>query len=160
NYQIKIPDSVDEMTASVRPTDPQFSEQWALFNDGQKGGKQGADISATLAWVKTTGTQDGVVAVLDSGVDYTHEDLAPNMWTRPASMQPYQDSDLGVIDDVHGFNAIDNAADPMDENGHGTHCAGIIGAEGENDIGIAGVNWKVRIMPLKFMNAGGFGTTK
>jgi len=98
--------------------------------------------------------------VLDSGVDYTHEDLIKNMWMRPNTMAPYQDEELGTIDDEYGFNAIDSAADPMDENGHGTHCAGIIGAEGENDIGIAGVNWKVKIMPLKFMNAGGFGTTK
>ena len=101
-----------------------------------------------------------VVAVLDSGVDYTHEDLAQNMWMRPASMDPYQDNELGTIDDLNGYNAIDSASDPMDDNGHGTHCAGIIGAEGENDLGIAGVNWKVQIMPLKFMNAGGFGTTK
>jgi thermitase len=165
NYEIKIPDSVDEteivgIKASIRPRDPQFGEQWALLNEGQRGGKQGADIDATAAWTVTTGSEDVVVAVLDSGVDYTHEDLAPNMWTRPASMSPYQDGELGVIDDVHGFNAIDNASDPMDENGHGTHCAGIIGAEGGNDFGIAGVNWKVRIMPLKFMNAGGYGTTK
>ena len=75
-------------------------------------------------------------------------------------MAPYHDNELGTIDDEHGFNAIDNASDPMDENGHGTHCAGIIGAEGGNNLGITGVNWKVRIMPLKFMNAGGFGTTK
>lgn len=168
NYEIKIPDAVetdetDEIVgikATIRPRDPQFGEQWALLNEGQRGGKQGADIGATTAWTVTTGSQDVVVAVLDSGVDYMHEDLAPNMWKRPASMEPYQDGELGTIDDVDGFNAIDNASDPMDENGHGTHCAGIIGAEGGNDLGIAGVNWKVRIMPLKFMNAGGFGTTK
>ncbi len=75
-------------------------------------------------------------------------------------MEAYQDAQLGSVDDEYGFNAIENASDPMDDNGHGTHCAGIIGAEGENDLGIAGVNWKVRIMPLKFMNAGGSGTTK
>jgi subtilisin family serine protease len=144
----------------VLPRDPQFNEQWALANSGQRGGKQGADISATLAWATTVGSEDVVVAVLDSGVDYTHEDLIKNMWMRPNPMAPYQDEELGTIDDEYGFNAIDSAADPMDENGHGTHCAGIIGAEGENDIGIAGVNWKVKIMPLKFMNAGGFGTTK
>ncbi len=160
NYEIRIPDSVDEVGAAVRPQDPQFGEQWALLNEGQRGGKQGADINATAAWALTTGSDDVVVAVLDSGVDYTHEDLAPNMWMRPASVAPYRDDELGVVDDVHGFNAIDNDSDPMDQNGHGTHCAGIIGAEGENDIGIAGVNWKVRIMPLKFMNAGGYGTTK
>ncbi|HET9525811.1 MAG TPA: S8 family peptidase [Pyrinomonadaceae bacterium] len=160
NYEIRIPDSFDSPLVPVLPHDPQFGEQWALANSGQRGGKEGADISATLAWATTTGSEDLVVAVLDSGVDYNHEDLKPNMWTRPASMEAYQDDDLGTIDDERGFNAIDNASDPMDQNGHGTHCAGIIGAEGENNIGIAGVNWKVRIMPLKFMNAGGFGTTK
>jgi subtilisin family serine protease len=82
------------------------------------------------------------------------------MWVRPATMAPYHDNELGTIDDLNGFNAIDSAADPMDDNGHGTHCAGIIGAEGENNIGIAGVNWKVQIMPLKFLNAGGSGSTK
>lgn len=160
NYEIRIPDSFDSPLVPVLPHDPQFGEQWALANSGQRGGKEGADISATLAWATTTGSENLVVAVLDSGVDYNHEDLKPNMWTRPASMEAYQDDDLGTIDDERGFNAIDNASDPMDQNGHGTHCAGIIGAEGENNIGIAGVNWKVRIMPLKFMNAGGFGTTK
>jgi subtilisin family serine protease len=160
NYEIQIPDSFDSSLVPVLPHDPQFGEQWALANSGQRGGKEGADISATLAWATTTGSEELVVAVLDSGVDYNHEDLRPNMWTRPASMEAYQDAELGSVDDERGFNALDNASDPMDENGHGTHCAGIIGAEGENNIGIAGVNWKVRIMPLKFMNAGGFGTTK
>jgi subtilisin family serine protease len=156
NFEIEL----DATYGPVLPRDPQFNEQWALANSGQRGGKQGADISATLAWATTVGSEDVVVAVLDSGVDYTHEDLIKNMWMRPNTMAPYQDEELGTIDDEYGFNAIDSAADPMDENGHGTHCAGIIGAEGENDIGIAGVNWKVKIMPLKFMNAGGFGTTK
>jgi subtilisin family serine protease len=160
NYEIRLIDAVDSTLVPVRPRDPQFDEQWALANSGQRGGKEGADISAMLAWATSTGAEDVVVAVLDSGVDYNHEDLAPNMWKRPASMAPYLDTELGSVDDEHGFNAIENASDPMDENGHGTHCAGIIGAEGENDIGIAGVNWKVRIMPLKFMNAGGFGSTK
>jgi subtilisin family serine protease len=159
NFEIEL-DAVEGPLEPVLPHDPQFTDQWALSNSGQRGGKQGADISATLAWATTTGTDKVVVAVLDSGVDYTHEDLIRNMWMRPATMAPYHDDELGTIDDEHGFNAIDSATDPMDENGHGTHCAGIIGAEGENDIGIAGVNWKVQIMPLKFMNAGGFGTTK
>ena len=160
NFEIKIPDAVDNALEPLLPNDPQFNDQWALANSGQRGGTQGADISATLAWATTTGTRDVVVAVLDSGVDYRHEDLEPNMWTRPASIDPYEDADLGIVDDVYGFNAIENASDPMDEHGHGTHCAGIIGAEGQNGIGISGVNWQVRIMPLKFMNAGGYGTTK
>jgi subtilisin family serine protease len=159
NYDIEL-DEMDSGLAPVLPHDPQFTDQWALANSGQRGGKQGADISATLAWSITTGSDKVVVAVLDSGVDYTHEDLIQNMWMRPANLAPYQDNELGTMDDEHGFNAIDSASDPMDENGHGTHCAGIIGAEGENNVGIAGVNWKVQIMPLKFMNAGGFGTTK
>jgi subtilisin family serine protease len=161
NYEINLDESDAEgPLVPVLPHDPQFEEQWALSNSGQRGGKKGADISATLAWAKTTGSENVVVAVLDTGVDYTHEDLAANMWTRPDSLAPYHDKELGTIDDVNGFNAIDNASDPMDDNGHGTHCAGIVGAEGENDLGIAGVNWKVQIMPLKFMNAGGSGTTK
>lgn len=159
NYEIKL-DENEGPLVPVLPHDPQFEDQWALANSGQRGGKKGADISATLAWSTTTGSEDVVVAVLDTGVDYTHEDLAGNMWTRPDTLAPYHDNELGTIDDVNGFNAIDNASDPMDDNGHGTHCAGIIGAEGENDLGIAGVNWKVQIMPLKFMNAGGSGTTK
>jgi len=153
--------SADDVSASsVTPRDPRFSEQWALSNDGSRGGTKGADISATKAWSVTTGSDKVVVAVLDSGVDYTHSDLASNIWVRPNSVKPYEDKELGTIQDLHGYNAIENSADPMDENGHGTHCAGIIGAEGGNDIGIAGVNWKVQIMPLKFMNAGGYGTTK
>jgi thermitase len=159
NYEINL-EAAEAPLVPVLPRDPQFTDQWALANSGQRGGKEGADISATLAWSITTGSDKVVVAVLDSGVDYTHEDLAQNMWVRPSSMAPYSDNELGTVDDLNGYNAIDSASDPMDENGHGTHCAGIIGAVGENDLGIAGVNWKVQIMPLKFMNAGGFGTTK
>ena len=159
NFDIEL-DAIEGALPPIHPSDPRFDDQWALANSGQRGGKQGADISAMHAWLTTTGSDKVVVAVLDSGVDYTHEDLAPNMWKRPASIDPYHDDQLGTVDDEDGFNAIDNASDPMDENGHGTHCAGIIGAEGGNNIGITGVNWKVRIMPLKFMNSGGFGTTK
>ncbi len=147
-------------TRHRHPNDPRFMEQWALANDGRDGGKEGADIHALQAWATTTGSESVVVAVLDSGVDYTHSDLVNNIWTRPANINQYEDRELGSIEDVHGYNAIENTGDPMDDNGHGTHCAGIIGAEGGNEIGISGVNWKVAIMPLKFMNAGGFGTTK
>lgn len=144
----------------VHPNDARFAEQWALDNHAQNGGKEGADIGALRAWVQTTGDDDIVVAVLDSGVDYTHSDLQNNIWVRPDNINQYEDRELGSIEDVHGYNAIENTGDPMDDNGHGTHCAGIIGAEGGNEIGISGVNWKVKIMPLKFMNAGGFGTSK
>ena len=160
NFEISLEEEAGGPLVPILPRDPQFNDQWALANSGQRGGKKGADISATLAWATSTGSEDVVIAVLDTGVDYNHEDLATNMWTRPANMAPYEDRELGTVDDLTGFNAIDNESDPLDDNGHGTHCAGIIGAEGENDLGIAGVNWKVKIMPLKFMNAGGFGSTK
>jgi thermitase len=144
---------------SESPNDPRFHEQWALHNGGDKGGKEHADIAALDAWQATKGSQDVVVAVLDSGVDFTHIDLRENMWFRPDNIPQYTDNELGTINDLNGYNGTDAIADPMDDNGHGTHCAGIIGAEGDNGEGIAGINWQVRIMPLKFMGRGGFGTT-
>jgi subtilisin family serine protease len=158
-FDIKL-DEAGESFTPVVPNDPRFSEQWALSNDGQNGGKADADISALRAWATTKGSDKVVVAVLDSGVDYKHPDLENNIWKRPENIMAYRDNDLGEIDDLHGYNAIDNDGDPMDENGHGTHCAGIIGAEGGNNEGITGVNWTVQIMPLKFMDASGSGTTK
>lgn len=146
--------------ASAYPNDPEFAEQWALNNTGKQGGKENADIAALRAWEKTQGSNEVVVAVLDTGVDYTHQDLAENMWIRPENVPPYYDDELGAVDDVHGFDAETNSPDPMDDNGHGTHVAGIIGAEGDNGEGIAGINWKVKILPLKFLGRGGFGSTK
>jgi subtilisin family serine protease len=142
------------------PNDPMFNDQWALNNAGQNGGKQKADIGALEAWLKTKGTKKVVIAVLDTGVEYTHNDLVTNMWIRPDNVPAYRDDELGTINDLHGFNADDNQSDPMDENGHGTHCAGVIGAEGDNNEGIAGINWQIEIMPLKFLGRGGFGSTK
>ncbi|HUS09867.1 MAG TPA: S8 family peptidase [Pyrinomonadaceae bacterium] len=98
-----------------------------------------------------------VVGVLDSGVEYTHVGLVNNIWTRPAHIMPYHDRDLGTIDDVHGYNAAGNDGDPVDENGHGTAAAGIIGAHCGNGLRVCGVNPGAEIMPLKFINAGGFG---
>ncbi|CAA9375336.1 MAG: Serine protease, subtilase family [uncultured Pyrinomonadaceae bacterium] len=170
NYEIKLDDPTvfsvsdallrESESNPVTPNDPKFSEQWALNNSGQNGGKANADVAALKAWIKTQGSTDVVVAVLDTGVDYKHTDLAANMWFRPDNVPQYRDQELGTFNDLQGFNAADNLSDPMDDNGHGTHCSGIIGAEGDNDEGIAGINWKVKIMPLKFMGRGGFGTTK
>ena len=166
NYEIRLDPSIESEPQDLLqrelagPNDPQFEQQWALNNVGQDGGKKRADIDALKAWLKTRGSDKVVVAVLDTGVDYTHSDLVTNMWIRPDSVPEYADDELGSFDDIHGFDADTNAADPMDDNGHGTHCAGIIGAEGDNGVGIAGINWNVKIMPLKFLGRGGFGTTK
>jgi thermitase len=162
NIEIKL-DHEDGGRKHLHADDEMFFRQWGLFNSGQNGGTTGADISAMRAWALSKGSDQVVVAVLDSGVDYSHPDLANNIWSRPPSIAAYRDDDLtpeGPVDDVHGFNVVEDNGDPMDENGHGTHCAGIIGAEGGNGIGIAGVNWNVKIMPLKFMDADGTGNTK
>ncbi|MBC7912369.1 MAG: S8 family serine peptidase, partial [Pyrinomonadaceae bacterium] len=144
-----------------RPDDPMFEEQWSLSNTGQRGGKLKADINALAAWEqKTTGSEEIVVAVLDSGVDYRHPDLKQNIWERPSDVDEYDDEQIGRVDDQYGYDAVLDSGDPMDDNGHGTHCAGIIGADGDNGLGIAGINWRVKIMPLKFISKTGSGTTK
>lgn len=153
-------DALYREPASNVPNDPEFENQWALNNDGRDGGKEGADLRALDAWTKTKGSKEVVVAVLDTGVDYTHLDLASNMWIRPDNVPQYFDEELGTYNDIQGFDANVNASDPMDDNGHGTHCSGIVGAEGNNNEGIAGINWNVQIMPLKFLGKGGFGSTK
>ena len=167
NYKIKLDDPIQKevlrdgvyrTNEADHPNDPQFGDQWALNNLGQDGGKERADIDALEAWQTTKGSEDVVVAVLDTGVDFTHVDLVNNMWIRPEDVPAYNDDELGTFNDINGFNGTDKIADPMDDNGHGTHCAGIIGAEGDNGEGIAGINWHVKIMPLKFLGRGGFGS--
>lgn len=146
NFEVTL-DSSASNAKQIGVNDPRFEEQKWL-----------TDIGALEAWATTKGSDQIVVAVLDTGVEYTHTDLVNNIWTRPTAIAPYQDRDLGTVEDVHGYNAVMNDGDPMDDNGHGTNCAGIIGAECGNKLGVCGVNWKTKILPLKFINAGGFGT--
>ncbi len=169
NFEIKLSPTesnyVDESNVISKdnpllPNDPMFADQWALNNVGQDGGKEKSDISAVKAWEKTKGSEKVVIAVLDTGVDYKHADLISNIWVRPDNVPAYKDDELGNFDDLRGYNSAENSADPMDENGHGTHCAGIIGAEGDNQQGIVGVNWKIEIMPLKFLGKSGYGDVK
>ena len=143
------------------PNDPRFPEQWALHNTGQTGGTADADIDAPEAWQISTGSADIVVAVIDTGVDYNHEDLASNMWTNPGEIpgDGLDNDGNGYIDDIYGWDFYNNDNDPWDDHSHGTHCAGIMGAVGNNGIGIAGVNHTVKIMALKFLSAGGSGPT-
>ena len=155
------PDEAGDFSALAFPNDPKFADQWGLSNTGQTGGVSGADIKALKGWEITKGSDTIVVAVLDTGVDYTHPDLAGNIWINPGEIpnNGIDDDGNGYVDDVYGYDFINNDNDPMDDNGHGTHCAGIIGALGNNGIGVAGVNWKVKIMPLKFLRADGTGDT-
>lgn len=142
------------------PNDPQFSQLWGLHNRGQTGGVVDADIDAPEAWSRTTGSRESVVVgVIDSGVDYLHEDLAANMWRNPGEILNGKDDDgNGFVDDIHGYDFYQDDALPSDGQSHGTHCAGTIGATGDNQIGVAGVCWKVRLMALRFIGTS-TGTT-
>jgi subtilisin family serine protease len=145
------PDFVVEL-AATQPNDPLLPEMWALENRGQTFGVVDADIDAPEAWDTSTGDPSVVVAVIDTGVDYTHEDLAANMWMNPGEVRDGVDNDgNGYVDDIHGINAISGSGDPFDDAGHGTHVAGTIAAVADNGIGIAGVAPNVRIMALKFI---------
>lgn len=138
------------------PTDPQYPQLWGLKNTGQTvgglAGTPGADIKAEQAWAVTTGSSSIVVGVVDSGVDYMHTDLAANMWNNPGNIS-------GCAAGTHGYNAITKSCDPMDDNNHGTHVSGTIGAAGNNALGVVGVNWQTQIMGLKFLDSTGSGTT-
>lgn len=145
--------------ADIIPNDPLFANLWGLHNTGQTGGSADADIDAPEAWDITTGSPNVVVAVLDTGVDYNHEDLSANMWTNPGEIPAngIDDDGNGYIDDVFGINAIEETGDPLDDNNHGTHVSGTIAAVGNNGIGIAGVCWQAKIMALKFLDNEGVG---
>ncbi len=145
------------VVATAIPNDPRFGELWGMHNTGAQG-VEDADIDAPEAWNTLTGG-DVVVAVIDTGVDYTHEDLAANMWTNPGEIpnNGIDDDGNGFVDDYYGYDFSANDADPMDEMGHGTHVAGTIAAVGDNGVGVAGVNWQGKIMAVRFLDAGGSG---
>jgi subtilisin family serine protease len=140
------------------PNDPLFSQMWGLFNSGldPSGGQAGADIGAKRAWDITTGSDDVVIAVVDTGVDISHQDLATNVWvnTREIPGNGVDDDGNGFIDDVNGWNFFSDNNKVFEDpavDGHGTHVAGTIGAVGNNAIGVTGVAWHVKLMVLKFM---------
>jgi subtilisin family serine protease len=133
---------------------------WGLHNTGQRGYAD-ADIDAPEAWDLFTGSPEVIVAVIDTGVDYSHPDLAANIWSNSNEIpgNGLDDDHNGYIDDIRGWDFYNRDNNPMDDNNHGTHCAGTIGAVGNNGLGVTGVMWQVRIMPLKFLSAGGSGYT-
>lgn len=138
------------------PNDTLFGLEWGLHNTGQNIlgviGTAGADIDAARAWNITTGSDTIVVGVVDTGIDYLHPDLTQNIWTNPGGIN-------GAPAGTHGYNAIANGFNPMDDNGHGSHVAGTVGGRGNNATGVAGVNWRVSMMALKFLDANGNGNT-
>jgi subtilisin family serine protease len=151
------------VTVVGTPNDPSFSSLWGLENTGQPmngvPGVVGADIRATAAWEISVGSPNTVVAVIDTGVDYTHPDLAANMWTAPSAFTVNIDgTPVTCAAGTHGFNAILRTCDPMDDHNHGTHVSGTIGAVGNNLLGVVGVNWTTRIMGIKFLDETGGGS--
>jgi len=156
---------------AAKPNDPDFSKQYALLNTGANGGTRGADIAATEAWSISKGSKDVLVSVIDTGVDYTHKDLKDNYWRNPGevgldksgkdkSVNGIDDDNNGYVDDWGGWDFANNDNNPFDDNSHGTHCAGVVGAKGNNAIGISGINWDVSIVGIKFLDAEGSGTTE
>ncbi len=130
----------------VWPNDPRFGEQWALRNSGQTG-QFGADIEASGAWQTTTGGANVVVAIIDSGVDFTHPDLQDNEWV---NRNP-------VNGDAHGWDFVADSGEIKDEQGHGTAVAGIVAASGNNQVGVTGVMWHASLMSLRVLDAAGNG---
>ncbi|MGK2237010.1 MAG: serine protease [Pseudomonadota bacterium] len=150
-----------QVSIARTPDDPRFDELWGLNNEGQTGGTADADIDAVEAWDISTGSRDVVVGVIDTGIDYSHSDLASNMWVNSSEIpgDGIDNDGNGFIDDVHGINAITDSGDPMDDEGHGTHVSGTIGASGGNGIGVVGVNHEVSLVGCKFLDAAGNGST-
>jgi subtilisin family serine protease len=148
------------VTVAATPNDPDFARLWGLHNTGQTGGTSDKDVDAPEAWDLATGDGSVVVAVTDTGVDFTHPDLAAQRWVNPLDPVNGADDDgNGLVDDWSGWDWVNDDNSPFDDNRHGTHVAGTIGATGNNGVGVVGVNWNVRIMALKFLNSAGSGTT-
>ena len=134
---------------------------WGIKNTGLLGGVSGVDIDAVEAWGISTGSPDLVVAVIDTGIYLKHPDLIPNIWQNPREIpnNGIDDDKNGFVDDVNGWDVVDNDNNPNDEMFHGTHCAGIIAASLGNNRGICGVAPGVKVLPLRVLNAKGEGDT-
>ena len=156
--------------AADTPNDPSFPQEWGLNNTGQQvnftTGTPDADIDAKEAWSVSTGSPDVTVAVIDTGVDVTHPDLAQNIWINEGEnctgcrTNGIDDDGDGYVDDWRGWDFVNHDNNPTDDNGHGTHVAGTIAAAGNNGVGVTGVTWNSTIMPLKFLDSSGSGSTE
>lgn len=147
------------------PADSKYKQLWGLKNSGQRDsdgtrGVSGVDINVEKAWDIHTGSKNMIVAIIDTGIDFSHPDLAENLWTNMKELngkKGIDDDGNGIIDDIHGYNTIREDGDADDDQGHGSHCAGTIGAKGNNNLGVSGINWNVSLMAIKFLNADGSG---
>ncbi len=159
NPQVELVEPNYVYRASSLPNDSRLDELWGLKNNDKS--VEAVDIDAQRAWGLTTGDRKVVVAVIDTGVNYRHPDLKENMWVNRAEangQSGVDDDGNGFVDDIYGYDFANKDGDPMDDNDHGTHCAGTIGASGDNGEGVVGVNWNVSIMALKFLSGSGGGT--
>jgi len=150
------------------PDDPEFAGLWGMHNTGQTGGRDDVDIDGPEAWGLVRGSRDVTVGVIDTGIDYTHPDLAANMWMNEGetgldrlgqdkSRNGSDDDGNGYVDDVYGYDFVNDDGDPMDEHFHGTHVAGTVGAVGGNGEGVTGVIWETRLIALKIFHTSGRG---
>ncbi len=151
----EVQDNYKITMRSTTPNDPQFNQQWQYINTGQSGGTAGADMDADSAWSITTGglTVLGdtiVVAVLDDGIDLNHSDFGDNLWVNHAEIpnNNIDDDGNGYVDDYLGWSIVTNS-DNITGGSHGTPVAGIVGAQGDNNNGVTGVNWNVKVMIIK-----------
>ncbi|CAD5979954.1 Thermitase [Planktothrix rubescens NIVA-CYA 18] len=163
---VQKPSSTQESSGKITPqattpNDPSYSQLWGLNNTGQDGGTPDADIDAPEAWDIQKGDPNLVIGVIDTGVDYDHPDLSANIWTNPGEIagDGIDNDSNGYIDDVRGWDFASNDNNPMDVHGHGTHVAGTIAGKGNNGVGVTGVAWNAKIMPLKYLNDSGVGPT-
>jgi len=146
----------------VFPNDSSLDSLWGMHNEEQTGGTTDADIDAPEAWEKHQGSSNVVVGVIDTGIDYNHPDLVNNVWVNYAELNGVagvDDDNNGYVDDIHGIDTVNSDTDPIDDQSHGTHCAGTIAAEGNNTIGVVGVNWRAKVAACKFLSATGSGST-
>ncbi len=158
-FEYVEPDYV--VTTQAVPSDAAFSDDrlWGLRNTGLSKGVAGEDIDAARAWDITTGSTSVTVAVFDTGIRYTHQDLKNQMWRNSGEIpgNRLDDDGNGYVDDVFGINVITGSGDPRDDHNHGSHCAGTIGAQANGGGDHVGVAWQVRLMALKFLGADGSG---
>jgi len=163
NVEYAEPDyKIQPALSAPTPNDPLFPRMYDLYNRGQSGGTFDADVDGPEAWKDTTGGADTVVAIIDTGMDINHKDLKDNVWTNPDEIpgNRVDDDNNNYVDDVHGWDFFNDDAsvyDGANQDTHATHVAGTIAAEGNNGVGVTGVNWRARVMPLKFIGPGNIG---